>query len=244
MKDNKAQSGNVIFYILIAVALLAALSFTVAGSLRGGTGQITGEKAALEATALIEYGNVVSGAVAQLRLRGYQDTEISFDQPVVSGYTNAACASGACKVFELAGAGVTYQPPKADWLEAAQAGQARFGEVYITGSTAALGAGTSADDLVMLIPYVKQEICAAVNKKLGILPPSSVTPAETNGPAAMNAKFTGVYDTVADTAIAGSATPGNATILMAKMAGCTEGSGGGGNPPAGTYHFYQVLLAR
>ena len=76
---NSSESGNVLFYILIAVALLAALSYTVAQSTRGNVGQLSAERARLYATEIIENANVMSSAVSQLRLRGVDLDELCFD---------------------------------------------------------------------------------------------------------------------------------------------------------------------
>jgi hypothetical protein len=84
MKRTPAERGNVMFYILIAVALLAALIFAVAQSGRGNIQQVSEEKARLFATEIIQYTGTMANGVAQLRLRGVRDTEISFDNPVVS----------------------------------------------------------------------------------------------------------------------------------------------------------------
>jgi hypothetical protein len=242
MKAN--ESGNVIFYVLIAVALLAALSYTVAQSTRGGVSSLSGEKASINAAEIIEYGNILTSAIAQTRLRGHLDTEVSMENTVVSGYENTNCADAECQIFNIAGGGVSYLTPKEEWLDSAHDGQNRYGEIYFNGTTAAEEAGTDKDDLVMIVPYLKKELCVAINKKLAIIPPSGDTPLEINGPGAMNVKFQGVYDTTSDTKISGAGTSGNAQMLFGKSGGCTQSSGGGSNPPAGSYHYYQVLIAR
>jgi hypothetical protein len=241
---KRQESGNVIFYVLIAVALLAGLSYTVAHSLRGGGQAISEEGRNMNASAMIEYGNIMAQAVSQLRLRGYRDTDLSFQNEVVEGYENPSCAEDGCKLFHINGGGVSYVVPKAEWLDNAQKDQSEFGTVYFNASTRVQDIGTEADDLLMIIPYVKKEICLAINRKLGITLSDQMIPRESSGPAAMNSKFTGIFDTVADTEISGIATPGNGKILHGKSAGCTEGSGAGSTPAEGTYHFYQVLMSR
>ncbi len=240
MKND--QSGNVIFYILIAVALLAALSYTVSNSLRGGGETIGNERQALNASEIIEYGNVVASAVAQIRLRGHKEAEISFENSAVEGYTNEKCTESECKIFDLAGGGVSYMAPKADWLDKTQKEQTLYGEIYFNAGTAVKEIGSDTNDLVMIIPYLDKPLCMALNKKLGI--GGLEIPVEANGPVEMNTKFTGLYEAHSNTQISGAATIGNATALYGKMAGCTESSGGGSVPPAGTYHYFQVLIAR
>ncbi|MGH1456082.1 MAG: hypothetical protein ACRBDI_04825 [Alphaproteobacteria bacterium] len=242
MRDN--QSGNVLFYIFIAVGLLAALSYVVAQSGRGGVGNISAERAAIYASEIIEYGNIVSQATDQLRLRGYSDTQISFENSVVAGYVNANCTEVGCELFDVAGGAVNYMTPKAEWLDSDQSAQLRYGEIYFHGETSAIDVGTSGDDLIMFVPYLKKEVCEAVNSRLGIDPVNRDVPLEVNGPFVGNVLFTGAYGSVLDRKVSGDATTGETDILYGKYAGCTESPGGGSLPPAGTYHYFQVLLAR
>ena len=75
----KEQSGNVIYYVLIAVALLAALSYVVAQSGRGGFSSITKDRAGLIASEILDYSNMIETAMGQLRLRGCGLEEVSFE---------------------------------------------------------------------------------------------------------------------------------------------------------------------
>lgn len=241
---KRFESGNVIFYVLIAVGLLAALSYTVAQSIRGNVSSITTQRAGLYAAEIIEYGNVMSRAVAQTRLRGYLDTEISFENSVVSGYANASCLESECEIFDLAGGGVHYMVPKDDWLDSAHSGQLRYGELYFHAESSAIDVGESDDDLIMFIPYLKKELCEAINAKLDLSPVTDDVPVETDGPFAVNIKFTGSYVSAFDRKVSGDGTTGETEILYGKMAGCTEASGTASVPASGTYHYYQVLIAR
>ena len=87
------ECGNVLFYILIAVALIAALSYAVTTTSRGGgTADISQEKAGLAASEILEYSNNIASAAAQLNLRGCRDTEISFDNTLsATDYSNTNC---------------------------------------------------------------------------------------------------------------------------------------------------------
>jgi len=52
---NSPKAGNVLFLILIAVALFAALSYAVTSSSRSGTGGVGEDKAKLAASTLLQY---------------------------------------------------------------------------------------------------------------------------------------------------------------------------------------------
>lgn len=245
---RNAQSGNVLFYILIGVALLAALSYTVAQSGRGNVSTLEADKAALYATEVVAYGNVLAHAAAQLRLRGYRDTELSFENPVLSGYANAGCPEDGCKIFSPDGAGVTYSAPKTEWLDPTLSASTGYGQYYITGNScvAEVGAGgaschsDSADDeeLILILPYVDKTLCAKINDLSGVPNPSGDPPQDGANAFSMNAhKFTGSYTETYPIGDGGGA----ADNLKGKPSGCFEG---GGTPAAGTYHYYKVLLAR
>ena len=188
---ERSQSGNVLIYILVAVALLAALSYAIAVSGRGSIATLTAEKAGILATEIIEYGNVVFNATAQIRLRGYDADEISYENNIVAGYANANCTEDECKIYDVNGGGVQYIEPKAGWLDSAHSAQLRYGELYFHASASAVEVGTTADDLIMFIPYIKKELCVAINKKLGIEPTTDDVPSETHGPFAVNIKYSG-----------------------------------------------------
>ncbi len=241
---HKNQSGNVLVYILIAVALLAALSYTVAQSSRGSVGKLTAEKSGLYATEIIEYGNILSQAVSQIRLRGFKDSEISFENDVVTGYTNANCTDSECEIFNINGGGVQYSTPKGNWLDSSNSAETRYGELYFNGSSSVMEIGTDGDDLILSIPYINKDLCVEINRKLGIIPATDALPSETNGPFDIDDKFTGSYGGALDQKISGNATTGESTILHGEMSGCTESSGAAPNPAVNTYHYYQVLVAR
>ncbi len=239
------QSGNVLFYILIAVALLAALSYTVAQTNRGGAQSVSREKSAIIASEIIEYSQIVGNAVSQLRLRGVKDTEISFENDVVAGYENVNCLDDSCKVFALNGGGISYLSPKKEWLDDKYSAEPRYGELYFNGSAMGLSKGSDdKDDLIMFVPYLKKSICVAINKALNIHLDSDVTPSEKNGPFETSAKFKGVYNDVQDFYVAGNNTSGQGEIFSSYSAGCTKSSGMGAAPAEGSYHFFKVLIAR
>ena len=239
------QSGNVLFYVLIGVALMAGLAYAVSQTNRSSAQSITKDRAGIIASEIIEYGDIVGNAVIQLRLRGIDDTEISFENEEVSGYENANCADDSCMIFALDGGGITYAVPMEEWLDSSYSSEPRYQELYFNGSAMGLDKGSdSKDDLILFIPYLKKSVCIAINDALGIPLNTAATPEESNGPFETSEKFSGSYSDVADIYVSGSNTTGQSEILSTFNAGCTKSSGSGAAPAEGSYHFYKILCAR
>lgn len=249
--NRAAERGNVMFYIFIAVALLAALSYAVSESTRGNVAQLSEEQARLHATEIIEYGNIVAQAVGQLRLRGCDLDEMNMDNALVTGYTNAgAPADGSCNVFDVRGGGVEWRDVPQDWLDSAQSAQTEYGNLFIPIDTCVIDVGTNSstlcndsgsdEELLLIVPWIKREICLQLNTLLDITNPSGVPPTESsNAWGSGYDKFTGTLGGTEEIGDGGTA----ATHLTGRTAGCFAGVGTS-TPPANSYHFFRVLQAR
>lgn len=226
------QRGNIFFYILLAVVLIAALSLAIASSMRGNSG-ISNERINLVASEVIESGSRLAETVARLRLRGIASTAISFENSTVTGYANAACTTDPCKIFEATGGGLSWEesPPSS-------------GNNQPWGYTADMNitqVGTTESDLIAILPEMTLEACQSLNAHLDIAAPTAVPPVQ----ATLNSinKFTGTFAVTPVTL-----TP---TILSGRKSGCfqaTAASGtalsSSGGPLASKYYYYQVLIAR
>ncbi len=223
------ERGSSLFIILIAVALFAALSYALS---RGGdsAGALSQEKLRLLASDVIDYGEGLADATAKLRLRRIMDTEISFENSIVAGYTNAACSTGTCKVFDFDGGGKDWETPASDVNGAVDIG--------ITGGLAIKDLGSNAADLVMVMPGLSSSLCARINVLLGLHDASS-------SPSVIAAvsgnKFTGTYAAVPVTVTSSQIDKQKSGCFQATAA---AGSAFTGTPLANSYIFYQVLLAR
>lgn len=230
------QAGNVLWYILLAVALFGALSFAIAQSMRGGGSTMDQERVRLAAAEIVDYGSVLAHASSQLRLRGVKAEALSFENAVVAGYANPGCTDDACRIFALSGGGVSYKAPPASWLDSAQSAQAGYGTWVFSGLNEISGVGTDGaaaanKELIAFLPYVSADLCVELNRKTDVDNPGGVPPQEADTIASYATLFTGTYShgDVVDLPQSG------------KTAGCFEG---GGTPAAATYHYYQVLVAR
>lgn len=230
---NNSQSGNVLFYILIAVVLLAALTLAVALSGRGNVNNISDEKAKILATEMIEYAGVVSNATTQLRLRGVKDTDLCFDDPQWGGapYNNPSCSDDMTKIFGTSG-GITWVKAPAEAMDPAATPDYLwhiYGDNEIEGVGTTCGAASCAD-LILIADELLQNVCIKINDLLGVTNPSGVPPTDTD---IGTTRFVGTYTyarSIGDEA--------GGTALEGKTAGCFE------NTTEGKYVFYKVLQAR
>ncbi len=238
-------------WLMVAVGLFAALGFVVAENMRGGDPELLSHEVAKNnATEILQFSSGVRRTIQAMRIDGISDSQISFENSIVSGYTNGNCSSESCKIFSLGGGGLSYVIPSEDWLVTDHKTKDHYKTWLFTGSScvAYVGTGeancdtdgnTGTEELVLILPYIKKTICEELNKKLGFNLPDGL-PLQEGGDAwhdnAASAKFTGNYvnhSEIGDTA----------TDYQKVRSGCFEGSSTN-NPPAGTYHFYEVLIAR
>lgn len=228
-------------YIFMAIALFAALSFAVANIMRSGNGDPNREVMQLQSTDVIQYADSLKRAVHGMQIRGVEDSRISFESPVLSGYApHASCSSDDCRVFRPAGGGASYIPPPTDWLDIAGESDALYGRWFFPAGVCVQDIGSGAagcesdstdnEEIVAILPWVRRDLCIQLNERLGVVNPAGSPPNATGAAwPAGNTTFTGTFSE--DAIIA---RPGD-------MAGCLRGNG---TPPSNSYFFYRVLLAR
>lgn len=191
------------------------------------------EQRRIKAGEILRYAKSVQTAVAGMALRGVSENDISFENSVTAtDYTNADCTQTDCKVFDVGGAGLTYQNfPEAndgsDWIFTGA------NNVGTTANPVGTTAARSGNDLIMLLPGVKESVCIQINRELGV-GTAGTLPVETTG--IDTAEFTGAYATGGPTVLDGDPTPFE---LDAQEAGCFSDAS-----DSDKIYFYQVLLAR
>lgn len=239
-KEFSSESGSALFYILIAVVLFAALSFTVSQINRGGGGSdIQSERHTLQASEILQFARSMQTAVRTMKIGGVADTQFNFDNPIVTGYDHGGCTAADCEIFNADGGGVSYIKPDTDWLDPAQSAGSHYGQWLFSGRNEIVGVGTDGGasgasvELLLVLPWIREDLCIQINDMLDVVNPGGIPPQD-SGNADIANKFTGSYT-------ASQTVGGGDPEIEGKRAGCFEG---GGAPAAGTYHFYQVLLAR
>lgn len=185
-KKTDGESGNVLFLILIACALFAALTYVVSNSTRTGSGSVSMEKAKILASALTQFGNSIEVAVGRLLLAGCAEDQISFATPTSMAWPTWSArydnvnspTDNKCHVFDARGGGVVFPVVDTDLL--GEYPNPYFDEGYgyvFTGSMTVPGIGTfnMGDDqntvpnsMAVVLPYVQNDVCNAINRGLGI----------------------------------------------------------------------------
>ena len=159
-QQRKTERGSALFIILIAVVLFGALSYTVAGMMRGGSADaISEERAKVLAADILNYGRAIKQAVQNVRISGECDPEdIRFINNVTTGYGTSVRAE--CDVFDPAGGDANYVVPSDDLGTGT--------EWLLIGSNIVDGVGTAAPDLIMILQNINLAVCNAVNESSGI----------------------------------------------------------------------------
>jgi hypothetical protein len=201
----------------------------------------------LYASDVIQYADGLKRAVQGMHIRGVADHMISFETDRLENYAHpvatppaTSCQTDNCRVFRPAGGGFTYVPPPNSWLDAGNAASPLHGEWFFPAGVCvedagAGGSGCEADvedneELVVILPWIRKELCVAINNQLGIDNPGGNPPSAGGSAWVTNTtKFIGTFSEGAIIARGG------------QTAGCLQGAG---LPPTGSYFYYKVLLSR
>jgi len=241
--QKKTQRGNVLFLILIAVALFAALSFAVTSSMRGG-GEASEDTSLLETTPLVQYATQMKYTVDKLMLlNGCDETELSFHTtswpPNTSGYPGGgasdyinpnAPSDNSCHVFHEDGGGLP-------WIHVTDKVVNSI-EFQVSGNWGVndLGGNLCADVELLFLAEVTEEMCVQINDKNDVENPGGRPPLfYTNVRYGMNyQKFDGFYGCGN---IFGYGVSPNASQVSGHPTACFEDSDG-------RFNFFHALIER
>lgn len=224
--DRSSESGNVLWFLIVAIVLLGALTAIL--SRGGGSVDQSGdvESGRVQASAILRYAKSVETAIEHMVLQGISESDISFQNtPTGATYVNSSCddagdsAWPGCLVFDSRGGGIEYRsaPLGGGWIFT---GANNIGSTTNPVGTTAAATG---NDLVMLLPGLGSSLCTQINRDLGI---GGTIPVDANGIA--TTPFTGSY-------------PGGGPVIIdidGYNAGCITDSA------ADITYFFYVVLAR
>lgn len=226
---RRAESGNVLFYILVAVALLGALVFAVAQGDRAAFDNLSETRTDMMASDILDYADNVSKATAQLRLRRVDFADLSFAHPDLDPAYGTFDTNPAAEIFNPGGGAIRYQSPPVPAMTTLSPWQ-----FVATNEIDGIGTTCAADtcvDLTMLARPLTQDVCIKINETLGISNPSNAPPVESSVDDSILFSGTASYqETIGDEA--------GSEAVRFKSAACLS------DTAAGDYVFYQVLWAR
>ena len=157
LKTN--EQGNVLFLILIAVALFAALSYAVTQSTRTGGGDAGRETNTLNTAALIQYPSGIRTSMTRMSVSGVGFSEYEFNKPGdFDDLTNDRFG-----VFHPDGGGALYQEADNEVLSSGTGEWFFNANFYVSD----LGDGTE-NEIIAFLPGVSNTICQSINDEQAI----------------------------------------------------------------------------
>jgi hypothetical protein len=233
--QRQNESGNVLFLILIAVALFAALSYAVTQSSRSGNGSTSRETSRINSAQLTQYPAGVRSAVVRMVIGGIDAGSLAFNIPSDFGNLGANTAWG---VFYPDGGGATYEVAPEAVRSPTGNGIWHFNgenQIDLIGSTNAAGPTTLTADIIAFLPDITLAVCSKINDELGL---PTTPPAETGIDVTTDMKATGGTssgigaggDTIGDEA------NGVDAPFDGQPFGCFE--------QGGKYNYYHVIIER
>ena len=169
------QAGNMLFIILVAIALFGLLTFAIQSTSRPDGANIDSEQLAIRITEIQRYASELERAVLFIMQNsGVSEVDLRFSHPNAhADYGDLSADSDPFEqVFHRDGGGATYRDPPSDINDGSA------WEFYA--GTHLPGVGSDRADLIALLPNVTAGFCSQVNKING----QSGTPADTGSGAA------------------------------------------------------------
>lgn len=226
---SNRQSGNIIFFILLAIFLIGIVTAALrSGGLEGAA--VDREDLTIKVSQVRQNAAEIEHAVNLVMQNGISENDITFAQADAPSDYGIPGSNPKAEVFNAAGGGARYRPPPfgvndgSGW------------EFY--GTTALPDVGSDKPDLVAVLPNVTKDFCDQVNKTNGqyrSVPPASAEEPVDDG-SCVNAGPSLRFGSASH--FAASANTMDESTFNVKPAGeaCVQ---------CGTdYHFYHVLMAR
>lgn len=240
---TRQQSGNILFIILIAIALLGLLTFAIQSTSRPDGANIDKEELAIRVTEVQRYASELERAVMFAMRNGISESDLRFAHPNNnSDYGDlSADTDPSDQVFHREGGGATYRDPPDDINDGSA------WEFY--GGTHLPGVGSSKADLIAVLPNVTDAFCTKINQLAG----QTGTPTDTGTGNASGAnpgdclylgddgrfdgsqQFYSTVNTVDETTFEQDEEASAARTALQACVVCSRDSAN---------HFYHVLLAR
>lgn len=175
---------------MLGITLFAALSFVVSSGMRSAsTTQLSSREATLAASDILAYAQKTARAVDRLRQKSVSENDISFNLPGDDDTYDHGQPQTHHIFHPNGGALNLLNPPSgvndgSSWLYTAQTCLPEIG----TGERGCHSDGENNEELIAVLPHIKEIVCRAINARLDIpgIP-------EDTGTGYSNEPFRGVF---------------------------------------------------
>lgn len=167
MRQKQAQKGNVLFLILIAVALFAALSYAVTQSTRS-SGDSGRETNMLNSAQITSYPNSLRLAVLRMMIDGRQITDLEFNDP-----STFSAGTERNLVFHPNGGGATFDNAPTDMMSTDGGNTTGTWFYNMEFEVPEIGISSAdntsvGNDLIAFLPGVSLAVCQRINVESGV----------------------------------------------------------------------------
>ncbi len=164
------NSGNVLFIILIAVALFGALGYAISSSMRGNGSGVSDEKDKLDAAQIVQECAELRNTTMRFMFTGIADSSITVNTG--SGATTSPCRTGStCLFSKTGGQAIIPIPPQVKGSSNAKFNLAPTQTVYYyynISDAAYLTGYMSNKSLVIFEAFpLSKSLCEQINRALG-----------------------------------------------------------------------------
>lgn len=247
VKGRSGERGNVLFLILIAVALFAALSYAVTQSTRSGSGDASSETNLINSAQLAQYPAGVRTAVVRMVIGGISVDNLIFDAPA----NFASVSDLTYNVFHPTGGGAVFQVAPKDLLDPGVSGDWVYSADYQIDGIGMTTGDISGNEIIAFLPGVSRDVCRKLNSEVGITSanadgvPDAAADLGADPPAAAPAPAAGMTE-------AAPGSPGITTytatiggVLSGQPFGCYRAEGAATDTyPTRVYTYFHVLVER
>lgn len=220
------ESGNVIFFILLAIALIGIITAALrSGGMEGQNADR--ESLIINVSQVKQYAGQLERAVSFVLQNGASESEIRFAYPDAPSDYGDITENPTFQVFSRSGGGAEYRPAPSDVNDGSPwefYGHTHFPEV-----------GSSRSELIAVLPNVDEDFCTKLNAELGYTGQPADTGLVPDGCVNSGANFR--FSSAAQFSAIPNTTDEPTFSVKPALEGCVICDDG-------NRHFYHVLMVR
>lgn len=157
-----SSSGNVMIYILIALALIGGLTMAISQQNNSASGQnLDKEKLTALTTKTVAYVGSAKSVVDQMMMSGTRINSLDFTRPSGASFDTAPYHN---KIFHPSGGGLTYQTP--DTITFHEVSTTPPAGWYFGYFNNVEWTPTTANDVLLVAYQIGRPLCEEINKKI------------------------------------------------------------------------------